>query len=194
MENIANTEDFWELFYRSLFHPFQEFRRVAGYPAISNRLISYAILVVALISSLAPVLGFQGGSLFGLLLSVPTSIFLGLLTWLVSGMLIAGLGYAFTGRSRLKTFLVLSAFALLPWLLMAPLAQLKTAGAVGLALGTLCSAAVCLWNLLLYALAIAETFRLTLGRLLFLMFLPVVIFVTFTAWLILTMLSLFHTL
>lgn len=154
-----------DAFYNGLFHPIRAYRRIEQAP--SNGLLMEGGVFILLTSAMAPVIGtlWQGGDLRALLWEVPLNTLIGVLIWLAMGGILTLLAYAFTGESRFRTFLILSALSTLPWWLMGPLVLIKTGlGAIGGTLGLMAGLLIWLWSALLFCLAVGMAFRLSLER------------------------------
>ncbi|MBK8189439.1 MAG: YIP1 family protein [Vampirovibrionales bacterium] len=154
-----------DAFYNGLFHPVREYRRISERP--TNALLLEGGAFILLTSAMAPVVGalWEGGNPRALLWEVPLNTVIGALIWLAMGGILSMLAYAFTGESRLRAFLILSALSTLPWWLMGPLVLLKNGlGAVGDSVGVLAGLFIWLWSALLFCLAVGVAFRLSLER------------------------------
>jgi hypothetical protein len=190
---------FLQVFYGILFHPVQEFERIRDEAAgEKNLLLLYGILFVLVMSGLSPLLRYMGGSssagdLLGLMFQVPLQAVAGLVMWGVMGSVISLLAYAFSGNSRFQNFLILSAFATVPWLLMVPLALIKQSlGLPGVFLGTTAGMVVWLWTVLLFALAVGVTYQLSLERVLIVLVMPFLMVGLSFLWLLGFFLNLFR--
>jgi hypothetical protein len=173
---LAMRGGFPDLLYGTLFQPLKTFRGIAAAPHPGNRPLFYALVSVLLISGLAPVVQMAqiGGNPADLILSIPISAFGGLLAWLGMAVLAALAAYAFTGKARLRTFLLLSGLALLPGLLLGPVNLLGTGPEpVALLLRALPTLLVWLWSSLLFALAVMATYEMTIDRVFIVLCLPV---------------------
>lgn len=182
-ENIRGS--YLELFYAALFHPVQAFKDIAAEPQANSRLLFFATITVVLVSTLAPLVHMtnQGGNPSSLVWAMPLSAVMGTMIWGLMGLLISLLAYAFTGQSRVRTFLTLSGLATLPWIFMGPVAMLKIGlGPVGLILFVLLALGVWLWSVLLFALALAETYQMTPERVMIVLAAPFAMFVVLLSW------------
>jgi hypothetical protein len=106
--------------------------------------------------------------------------------WLVLANLLALLGYLFTGKQRLVPLLTGNAFAMLPWLLLAP-AKLLTFGApVGLQpfVHVVLVGGLLLWSVALFFTSVAQAYRMSLVQTLVFATLPSVLPVLFVVWLV----------
>ncbi|HEY9747008.1 MAG TPA: Yip1 family protein [Oculatellaceae cyanobacterium] len=184
-EMNARACGYLDLLYAVLFHPVRTFKELTGETEPDNRLLLYALFSVILVSAIAPVIRFinVGGQPVNLLLFMPLSALIGSLVWLLSGLVVAMLSYAFTEQTRFRTILTLSGFATLPWVFMGPISLLKVGlGAVGVVLCALFGLSVWLWSVLLFALAIAVTYAMTAERVLIVLVMPFVMTLIFIGW------------
>ena len=141
---------------------------------------------VVVISALAPLLQLanQGGDPWSLIWKIPVSGLVGVMLWGLMGLLIGLFSYAFVGKSRSKSFLTLSGLATLPWVFMGPVSLLKMGlGPVGLVAFVLLALLVWLWSVLLFALALAETYKMSPDRVLIILAAPFALSVVLLAWL-----------
>lgn len=183
---IAKT-GYLDLFYASLFQPVSTFKTIATENPLDSRHLFFGLLSVILISTIAPLIhtASVGGSPLMLIVTVPLAAVGGLIVWGFIGLLIALLAYAFTGHARIRTFLALSGLATLPWILMGPVCLLKIGlGPVGVALCIIGSLLIWLWSVLLFALAITETYRMTADRVLIVLAAPFAMSVVLFGWIV----------
>ncbi len=180
----TNSTNFLDVVYQTLFQPAPLFRDVAESESGKNALFLYGLLVVAFVSAIVPVIDFTyiGGNPYFLFLTIPVQAMLGVMIWLVTGVIISMLSYVFTGESRLKTFLILSGLAMLPWILIGPAALLKPLGAPGALLSILSILGIWLWSILLFAMAVMATFRLTLEKGMLVLMTPFLMLFIFGVW------------
>jgi len=175
------------LFYMSLFHPLQTFKVIGRSRLPGGRLVSLAALSVLLISILAPLIDMsvQGGNPTNLVWSLPWSAVLGVAVWGAAGLLISLLGYAFTGKTRISQFLTLSGLATLPWIFMGPVSMLKVGlGPLGALLFVILGLLIWLWSVLLFALALAETYEMSPDRVLVVLAAPFAMSLVLLSWLL----------
>jgi len=185
--SVAELESsYLALFYAALFHPLQTFKAISSLEAQNNRLLFFAVMSVILVSALAPLVhtAIQGGSPSSLIWNMPLSAVCGVAIWSFVGLLIGLLAYAFTGKSRIGVFLTLSGLATLPWVLMGPVSMLKVGlGTVGVMLFVLLALLVWLWSVLLFGLALAETYLMTPERVLIVLAAPFAMSIVLMGWL-----------
>ncbi len=180
------TIAFNELFYKGLFHPVTVYRTIAKEEAPSNQTLFWGLLFIVLISGTAPVVEAiwkSTGNLSSLGLMVPIKAIGGFAVWLSMGSVISTLAYAYTGKARFKTFLILSALSSLPWILMGPLALLKIGlGDLGNLLGFSAGLGIWLWSVFLFALSIGVTYELPLDRVFIVLVMPFVFSLVALSW------------
>ena len=173
------------LFYGTLFHPLQTFKSISQSSQPGSRLLFFAIMSVVLVSTLAPLIHMasQGGHPSSLVWTMPLSAVSGTIIWGFMGLLIGLLAYAFIGQSRVGQFLTLSGLATLPWVLMGPITMLKVGlGSFGVIIFVLLALGVWLWSVLLFALALAETYGMTPERVLIILAAPFAMSLVLLGW------------
>ncbi len=178
-----------ELFYQALFHPCATFNAIAESEVRGhqNRLLFYALISVVIVSAMAPVVALMntGGNAEDLVLAIPLGTLVGVGVWGFMGLAISLFSFAFTGKSNVKPFLILSGLATLPWVLMAPVSLLKVGlGGVGMALSILGALLIWLWSVLLFALALMVTYRMTIERVLIVLAAPFVALLILLGWIV----------
>lgn len=174
-----------DLLYGVLFHPVSTFNRLADQEGPTAGQLFTGLMTVVVISAIIPVVRTiaVAGKASDLIFAVPFHTVLGVLMWAAMGLIIALLAYAFSGQARVKTFLCLSALATLPWLLAAPAALLKMGiGALGVAFSALLGLGIWLWTVLLFALAIHVTYRMSAERVMIVLVMPFVMLLVFLFW------------
>ncbi|MEB3286299.1 MAG: YIP1 family protein [Vampirovibrionales bacterium] len=186
-------DDAWlERIYDIWLTPFSAFKRLAmtieAYPQ-SNVLLIEAFVIVFLISVLGPLLTFssQGGTPSFLLFNMLLSTLLGIIVWGLSGLFLGMLAFALSGQACWKRLYILMAYALLPWLFLAPATMMKISAASFSAMGVLGSAVsvlVWLWSSALFCLAIQTALRLKGPQLIILLLLPLGFSLIWFCWLL----------
>lgn len=153
---------FLDDFYGVLFHPSQTFDRLKENPSLIP-----GFIIVIFISILNPVLNFSinsGQTTIFQGLGLLNSAFWGLLSWLFFASFIEIIASIFKRGGRTKIFLCLSAFALLPWIFLAPANLFKTDDLLFKTLGILIGLASWLWTTILTAFAIMKTYEISPPR------------------------------
>lgn len=195
-ENISpNKVGYLDTFYAVLFHPhhcfdalYDTLEHSAEKPSTDQSpWFLYAILSVILVSAMGPLLNYasQGGDVSFVALAVPIQAVSGVVLWLLTALLISLWAYAWTGSARIRAFLVMSAFATLPWMLMGPVVLLKNSlGLFGVAVGALLSMGVWLWSVFLFALALMKTYALRADQVIIILAMPMLMSLMWLAWVI----------
>lgn len=179
-ENILNV------IYYVLFHPVYAFRCMQREGDPEGRLLLFAFITVAYVAFLSPlmmVVRSGEGSWTQLLIQVPFQIVVGTLVWAFLAAVVGLLAYAFRGESQFRTFLTMSGFAVMPWIFMAPIAVLQV-NAVS-AVEMFCSFAgtvVWLWSVILFAVAIKETYGISAERAMIILVTPVMLLLFLFVW------------
>jgi hypothetical protein len=176
-----------DLLYGTLFQPVRTFQRIEGQPDAETRYLFYALISVVLISTIAPVVHMAnvGGDPGDLVMAMPFSAVLGVLVWGFMAMVVSFLSYAFTGQTRIRTVLILSGLATLPWLLMGPVSLLKIGlGMPGLIAATVLGMGIWLWTSILFAMALVITYHMTAERVMIILVMPFVMMLVFLGWVV----------
>jgi hypothetical protein len=174
-----------DTFYGTLFHPLVTFKAIATMPQSANRFLWYGFVSVLLISAMAPLvkLAALGGDAEDLILTVPISIFFGVSLWCFIGLFVGLWAYAFSGQTRIRTFLTLSGLATLPWLFMASISVLRASfGVYGSLLCFLLSLGVWLWAVFLFAVSLTQTYRMSAEKVVIVLAAPFAMFLVFAGW------------
>lgn len=173
------------VFYNVLFHPIRTYRDIAAEEKAGNNLLLYGLLTIIYISATGPIVSAAGkGAILALLVAeIPLQVVAGVAMWVFMGVVIGVLSYTFTGQSRLKTFLTLSALASLPWIFMGPIALLyQNLGGLSGFLAVLAGLLVWIWSVFLFALAVTMTYRLTAEKTMVILAMPLLMTLIFLAW------------
>jgi len=163
-------KNFFDNFYGILFNPSETFDRLKENPSLIQ-----GFVIVAFISILSTLLQFslnseQNNVFFGF--NLFSASFLGLLSWLFFASFLEIIAGMFKKGGKTKIFLCLSAFALLPWIFLAPASLLKTGGILFQTLGILIGLASWLWSTLLTAYAIMKTYEISSQRVITFILIP----------------------
>lgn len=154
--------NFLDNFYGVLFNPSETLDKLTDNPPLIQ-----GIVIVALISILGPVVNFSINTETNTVfqgLSLINSAFWGLLSWLFFAAFFEIIAGIFKKGGKMKIFLCLSAFALLPWIFIAPAALFKTGGLLFKFAGILIGLAAWLWSTVLTILAIMKTYEISPAR------------------------------
>ncbi|MBX2860058.1 MAG: YIP1 family protein [Vampirovibrio sp.] len=180
-----NQGGFFNLFYGTLFHPVKTFQKLQEVEPTGLQLF-YGMIFILLVSGMAPVLTFvlkASADPLSLAFEIPLKAVFGLFVWFSIGSLLNMVAYAFTSHSRLRTFLTLSALSTLPWFFMGPLALLKIGlGGFGITLNVLAGLGIWLWSVVLFALALGVTYKLSAERVIIVLLMPFPFFSITLAW------------
>ena len=104
--------------------------------------------------------------------------------WLLAAMFFEFLAKPFDKSGNLKTFLKLSAYALVPAIFAAPVSLLKGLGYVGHFFGVVGELMVYLWVVYLTLKALQISYNLKFSRVLFLISVPLISWIMLFFWLI----------
>lgn len=163
--------DFFENFYGVLFTPDKTLSRLKEESPIMQ-----ASCIVVFVSMLNFLLNFSLSNRLSdfVLLGVGLlgAVLTGFLSWVFFAAFLELIAGIFQQGGKIKQFLVLSAFALIPWIFIAPINLLKTGGFIGIFFAILLGLFVWLWVSILYFVSILKVYELNLGRGLLLIALP----------------------
>jgi len=169
---------FLENVYGALFYPSETFERLKQN---TNLIISLAIVIaISIISPLLNVANLNAWSFFNII----SAAFSGIIKWAFFAFFIEMIASIFKRGGRLEVFLTLSAFALLPWIFMGPIALFKTGGLLTGIIGVLAGLGVWIWTTILTLFAIIKAYDLSSERILLFIFVPVLGGIVFLDWLV----------
>ena len=163
-------KNFFDNFYGVLFKPSETFDKLKENPQLIQ-----GFIIVVFISILSPVLKFSINSEqnpFFQGFELINASFWGLLSWLFFASFLEIIASIFKKGGKTKIFLCLSAFALLPWIFLAPASLFKTGGLLFKALGILIGLASWLWSTLLTAFAVMKTYDISAPRVITFILIP----------------------
>ncbi|MFH0701914.1 MAG: Yip1 family protein [bacterium] len=172
--------NFLENFYGILFSPNQTLEKLK-----QDNPLWQGVLIVLFVSILSPLLNFNlfdkvGVTVAWLSFNIIQASFAGVLSWLFFASFLDVLARVFKQPGKIKEFLVLSSFTLVPWIFLGPVELLKTAGILGQVFGIIIGLAIWLWVIILVVMAIAKAYDLKLGKVLILLTFPSLsVFVSF---------------
>ncbi len=169
---------FLENFYGTLFSPGETFERLKADPPIVT-----ALVIVALISMLNMFLHADIVTPF-MAFGLVSAAFVGIIKWAFFAFFIEITASVFSRGGRLEVLLALSAFALLPWVLLGPVSLFKTGGTLAALLGVLIGFGVWIWTTVLTLFAVMKAYELSSERLLLLIFVPLFGFIIFFDWVV----------
>lgn len=157
---------FLENVYGTLFSPGETFERLK-----QNTNLITGLLVVILISAIKPLLNITSISAI-MSFGVMSAMFFGIIKWFVFAFFIEMIACAFQKGGRIESFLTLSAFALLPWMFLAPVALFKTGGILTGLLGVFVGIGLWIWATILILFAIVRAYEISSERVLLLIVAP----------------------
>jgi hypothetical protein len=157
---------FLENFYGTLFAPAQTFDELKQNPKLVE---SFAIVVF--VSILNPLINSNGNLVFQGFNVISAAIG-GLISWVFFAAFLEMLAGIFQRGGKIKTFLNLSAFSLLPWIFTAPISLFKTGGFFFQALGVIFGLLIWLWATVLTAFAIMKVYEISSSRIVTLLLIP----------------------
>jgi hypothetical protein len=163
-------KDFFDNFYGVLFNPSETFDKLKESPALIQ-----GFMIVVIISILSPVLKFSINSAqnpFFQGFELINASFWGLLSWLFFASFLEVVAGIFKKGGKIKIFLCLSAFALIPWIFIGPASLFKTGGLLFKALGIIIGLASWLWSTILTAFAIMKTYEISAHRVITFVLIP----------------------
>lgn len=156
-------KDFLEKFYGVLISPDETFDLLKKNPSILQGF--FIVLAISVTSPVTAFNQFDGArSIVWFALNIITAAFTGILSWMFFASFLDILASIFKQSGRIKEFLTLSAFALIPWLFIAPAELFKTAGIIGGIFGVLLELLIWLWATILIVLAISKTYEISFSR------------------------------
>ncbi len=162
--------NFFDNFYGVLFKPSETFDKLKDTPNLIQ-----GFFIVVFISILSPLLSFsfhseQNSFMQGL--NLLNASFWGLLSWLFFASFLEILAGMFKRGGKTKIFLCLSAFALIPWIFLAPANLFKTSGFLFKTLGIFIILGCWLWSTVLTAYAIMKTYEISPQRVITFILIP----------------------
>lgn len=161
--------DFLDNFYGILFSPVITFDKLK-----ENQPLFQSFLIILFVSILGSVLNFKPTTegIIWLGLGIIIKAFIGIISWLFLAFFLDIIASVFKNSGKIKAFLTLSAFALIPWMFLGPVELFKTGGILGHFLSILLGLAIWLWVIVLTVIAINKAYDLSFGRTLVLLLIP----------------------
>lgn len=176
------NNDFLENIYGTLFYPRETFERLKQTPPIIEAL--FLVVAISLIKPFIEASFFKDQNLTWFIFDLFKAGFGGIIKWLFFAAFIEGVASVFKNGGNYKTFLALSAFALIPWIFMGPVFLFKTGGILAALLGILSGIAIWIWTTILTILAIMKAYNVSSGRILLLLSIPFLGGIIFFNWMI----------
>lgn len=161
---------FFDNFHGVLFNPSETFDNLKENPQLIQ-----GFIIVIFVSILNTVLQFSidsGSNAFIQGFNLINASFWGLLSWLFFASFLEIIASIFKKGGKTKIFLCLSAFALIPWIFIAPASLFKTGGLLFKVLGILIGLASWLWSTILTAYAIMKTYDISAPRVITFILIP----------------------
>jgi hypothetical protein len=163
--------DFLNNIYGILFSPKETFDKLIQNPPLFQGFI--LVLAVSIINPLMHIeICKSPECIFLVGLRIFSSAFAGIVSWLFFASFIEIVASIFKQAGRIKEFLTSSAFALVPWIFIAPAELFKSAGILGDILGILLGLGIWLWVTVLVFMAVMKTYNLSFGRTIVLLTIP----------------------
>ena len=162
--------NFLDNFYGILFQPDDTLDRLK-----QDQPLLQTFLLVLIISLLNPIINFSytgANSILWLGFGIMAAAFSGVFSWLFVASFIDILASVFKQSGKIKEFLVLSGFALIPWVLIGPVELFKTGGILGNITGILLGFAIWVWVLTLQLKAAMKVYSLSPARVIVLVVIP----------------------
>ncbi|MEI7473688.1 MAG: Yip1 family protein [bacterium] len=176
-------ENFLENIYGSIVEPIKTFDRLK-----EEKPYLQALIIVIVISLLSPVFNNMlavDKQSFGELLGFSIlSVIAGLFNWLAFAGFMELFSFIFNQNGKFKEMLTLSGFALIPWILLAPVFLLKQAGTFFEGIGILLALCVFIWAIFLFFLSVAKSYGLTALRCIVFALIPLIASIIQLHWFI----------
>jgi len=183
-ETYTSTKhrDFFENIYGTLFYPNDTFDELKQDPPILE-----ALGIVVAISILTPLINMSVPTTQNIIFFIYilfTAAISGIIKWVFFAAFVEAVASIFKNGGKMKQFLTLSAFALLPWIFIGPVTLLKTGGIFASLLGILFGLAIWIWTTLLTILAAMKAYEISSGRVLLLVAIPLIGCIIFFNWIV----------
>lgn len=169
---------FLENFYGTLFYPSETFERLK-----QNTNLILGLFIVIAISAINPLLKTESLG-FWSTLGIIFAMFIGVVKWFSFAVFLEILAGIFKRGGKIEVFLTLSAFALLPWIFMAPVILFKSGGFLTGIIGFFAGVLVWIWSTVLSLFAVVKAYELSSERILLLIFVPLLGCIIFLDWVI----------
>lgn len=160
--------------YGTLFNPSETFKNIKEQ---QDPPIFAAFLVVILVSIIGCINDFNINSILALVLSIISYVIFALISWVFIAAIIDALASVFSKTRAFDTLLVLTAFSLLPWILIGPIGLFKSfgvdgIGVIGYLFAIILGIAIWIWTVLLFLFAVSKTYDLNGGKTILLALMP----------------------
>jgi hypothetical protein len=176
------NKNFLNNFYGVLFTPEKTFEEIKETQPLMS-----AVLIVIFVSMLKVFLysnfkTLNSPFLYGSNLFM--AAFSGIISWLFYAGFFELVAKIFDKGGKYKTFLILSAFALLPWIFLGPVEMYKMLDFSGTAGGVLLGMLVWIWVISLQIYALSKTYELSIGKTVLFILIPSLGWFVFLNWLV----------
>lgn len=174
------TNSLLENAYGSIFHPTSTFEKMSE---IEKPPVLQAFIILVLISIIEAITSFSGTNIIAFGLITFAYIFIAVISWFFVGAILDFFYSTFSRSHRLDHILTVTAFSLLPWLLIAPIDLYKHAGIMGIAVAIVLSLLVWVWTVVLFVLALTKVLQISIGRTILLLLMPFLGTIIALSWL-----------
>lgn len=164
------TENFFENIYQVIFEPKNFFEKEDR--IISIRLALSTIIFITIFAQLSKAILNSEITNWFFIFSLIGSIIGTILIWFLSALFFEYIAKIFNNDGKIQQLLCLFAYAQVPIIFFAPLNIIKNIGNFGYILSTNIEVILYFWIIILYALALKNTYKLTYARAFMLIFLP----------------------
>ena len=169
--------------YKVIVSPDKGFEKIKGEDSLS-----FALVIIVFLTIFMHILRFEhSGSIsnFGAcLFTMQFSVIFGIFIWFITGLFFELLAKPFDKSGNLKTYLSLSAYALVPSIFFAPASAIKALGSAGYFLGVIGELSIYVWVVYLSLKAIRIAYNLKFSRVFFLIAVPFVSWIMLIIWMI----------
>lgn len=168
------SSTFFESMYGTLFSPLETFDKIK---LEQEKPVFEAFAVLVIVSIIGCIYGYEGSSVIGLGFTIVSCVIAAVISWVVFAGILDSLVTLLTQKRSYDTFLVLSAYSLLPWIFMGPASLFKTAGVegfgvIGFLIGIILCLLIWLWTTTLFVIAVSKAYDISLGKVLALVVMP----------------------
>lgn len=168
------SENFLSNVYGAIFTPLKTFDDI-----VDNQQppVFEAFMVVVMVSIIGCITINSVSSIWVLALSIISYVVFAVISWVFMAAVIDGLVSIFSKENNFDTLLTLSAFSLLPWLLIGPVNLFKSGGIegfglLGVLIAIILGSIIWFWTTILFLVAISKTYKFTAGKIILLAIMP----------------------
>jgi flagellar biosynthesis protein FliQ len=163
----------------ALFSPVQTFEEIQKQDSPP---VFEGFITVVLVSIIGAIMQFDSKSLFFLGTTVITYVIVALISWIFVASIIDAVASIFCQQQKYDQLLVMTALALVPWVLMAPINLFKSIGFIGSLIAIPIEIAIWIWTALLFLLAVAKVYQLSGGKVIVLSIMPFLASIVALSW------------